>query len=378
MVQQDAICPRLVQDLCMLAASDPADSHTSRNDQERVQENVQAELQAITLVLEHVFDEEDKSAAIGINHHHEKTEELLAQFLTADLPTLLVSNLTRLDFEVKKDVINLFSAIMRLASLPWADRLVRDFAKGDPAFFQLLIEGYSKPEVATHCGIMLRYCARQQHLVEFFFANPDTLLRLVSLAQHDNFDISSDAFSTLHDFLLVHKTKSSAFLEKNFSEFFPLYNHLLMSDDYVTQRQALKLLSETLLDRSFSRVMIAYVGDVFYLQLNMKLLLADSNAIQFEAFQIFKVFAANPRKPPRVQHILHKNKDKLVDLLQKIRSYKEDDKQFSKDMATVLGALQAMQLPLKVAAGKAASGQGCCTNLAPAQRDCGPSLIMGR
>lgn len=185
--------------------------------------------------------------------------------------------------------------------------------------------------------------------------NPDIVTRLISIARHSNFDISSDAFSSLHDLLLTHKIVSSVFLEKNFPEFFPLYNDFLVSSDYVAQRQALKLLSETLLDRIFQRIMLKYIGDEQNLKIHMNFLLVDSKAIQLEAFQVLKIFVANPSKPPRVQHILHKNKEKLVKLLSSLHADRLDDKQFSKDMKTVIGTLHMMEPPPKFIAKRGGS-----------------------
>merc|ERR1712226_125416 len=196
-----------------------------------------------------------------------------------------------------------------------------------------------------HCGMMLRSCARHQQLVEAFLSQSEVAIRLISFTRAESFDVSSDAFSSLHDFLLTHKATSAAFLEANFQEFFKLYNGLLVCGDCVTQRQALKLLSEMLLDRTFMRVMLAYIGDEQFLQIHMNLLRADSKAIQFEAFHVFKIFVANPQKPPRVQQILFKNKDKLVKLLETLRPSRPDDKHFAEDKSTVIGKLQALESP---------------------------------
>jgi len=355
------ICRRLAEDLCQLATQDgdaqpaavaeapptacPHSADHREQLQRTVSEDIQKQLHVVLEILEEVLEQADRACHNGADHQHETADDLLNQFFVGDLPTVLVSHLTELEFEVRKDVISIFSVIVRLGSQPWADQKIREYARRQPKLFELLIKGYAKAEVATQCGIMLRSCARQQHLVEAFLADPGVVLHLMSFARHESFDISSDAFSSLHDFLLTHKMVSSVFLEKNFRQFFPQYNNLLVSDVYVTQRQALKLLSEILLDRTFMRVMLAYIGDENFLQIHMNLLRADSKAIQFEAFHVFKIFVANPQKPPRVQQILHKNKDKLVKLLGALCPNRLDDKQFDKDKTTVIGKLRVLEPP---------------------------------
>mmetsp|Transcript_1045 Transcript_1045/g.2341 ORF Transcript_1045/g.2341 Transcript_1045/m.2341 type:complete len:438 (-) Transcript_1045:236-1549(-) len=314
-----------------------------------VSEDVRKQLR---LVLE-AFEEPSEPAAQraaackGVGDHlTDSAGQLLAQFLAADLPCRLVASLADLTFEVRKDVISVFSAIVRMGDRLAAEQQVHDYVSNHPRFYRLLVEGYGRPEIAIHCGMMLRSCARHRRLVAAFLDQPGVVTRLISFTSHGgdrSFDVSSDAFSSLHDFLLMHKDVSVVFLETKFHEFFGLYNGLVQSDDYVTQRQALKLLGEILLSRPFMKVMMLYIGEDQFLQIHMKLLRADSKAIQFEAFHIFKIFVANPQKPPRVQQILYKNKDKLVRLLETFAT-RQDDRQFLEDRNTVIGKLYALEL----------------------------------
>lgn len=65
------------------------------------------------------------------------------------------------------------------------------------------------------------------------------------------------------------------------------------------------------MDRANFNIMTKYISDQQNLKLMMTLLRDKSRNIQFEAFHVFKVFVANPNKPPGILHILSKNKDKL-------------------------------------------------------------------
>lgn len=355
------VCRRLAEDLNRLGPGigvtvggaaeprDPGGGDTAKDRLRRsISEDVQKQLQALLEVLEDAADRGERGASLGGDHTAEIASEFLAQFLLADLPSRLIGSLGELEFEVRKDVISVFSAIVRMGAHLGADQQIQEYARRHPRFYELLVEGYDKPEIATHCGVMLRSCARHRHLVEVFLGQPQVVIRLLHFTRHESFDISSDAFSSLHDFLLTHKAISAMFLEANFHDFFAQYNGLLQSDDYVTQRQALKLLSEMLLDRTFMRVMLAYIGDDQFLQIHMNLLRADSKAIQLEAFHVFKIFVANPQKPPRVQYILYKNKEKLVKLLEKLRPNRPGDRQFAEDRTTVIGKLQVLEPPPKM------------------------------
>jgi hypothetical protein len=90
-----------------------------------------------------------------------------------------------------------------------------------------------------------------------------------------------------------------------------------------------------------------------------------------EAFHVFKIFVANPQKPPRVQQILYKNKDRLIKLLETLKANRSDE-QFDEDKNTVIGKLQALEVPSRLESipkNSASSGESM---------DCTPSGSIGR
>lgn len=74
-------------------------------------------------------------------------------------------------------------------------------------------------------------------------------------------------------------------------QFFNMYNTLIVSNNYVTKRQSLKLLGEILLDRANYSIMTRYIASEANLKLMMNFLRDRSRNIQFEAFHVFKVSA---------------------------------------------------------------------------------------
>lgn len=125
-------------------------------------------------------------------------------------------------------------------------------------------------------------------------------------------------------------------------KFFSSYTTLILSENYVTKRQSLKLLGEILLDRANFNVMTRYIANEANLKMMMNLLRDRSKNIQFEAFHVFKVllqpcltsrsnfppyqvFVANPKKPPQIETILRRNKDKLLVFLKGFHNDKEGE-----------------------------------------------------
>ena len=121
-----------------------------------------------------------------------------------------------------------------------------------------------------------------------------------------------------------------------------MYTNLILSANYVTKRQSLKLLGEILLDRANYNIMTRYISQEANLKMMMNFLRDKSRNIQFEAFHVFKVsyvspyqvvasqkliswqvFVANPAKPPQIASILRRNKDKLLVFLKEFHNDKD-------------------------------------------------------
>ncbi len=89
--------------------------------------------------------------------------------------------------------------------------------------------------------------------------------------------------------LTRHKPMVAQYLSTSYDRFFSSYQTLILSPNYVTKRQSLKLLGEILLDRANFNVMTRYIASKENLQVVMNTLRDKSKNIQFEAFHVFKV-----------------------------------------------------------------------------------------
>lgn len=261
--------------------------------------------------------------------------KLLRSLLATDLPAQMLTVLPALEFEAQKDIMRLFHQFLQAGSVA-----VTNYVCSHREVLQILLDGCGNSEVALHCHMFIRSCARFPDLVVCML-DAGYATRLLELAQHQIFDIASDAFSSLRELLLAHRQLAAAYLEENFKTFFAPYNKLLESADYVTKRQALRLLGEILLERHHKRVRCLYVGEGQFLQVQMNLLRDNSRAIQMDAFHVFKLFAACPNKSPRVHQILLKNRERLVRLLELL--VKDDDEEFLQDQSSVIEALWMLE-----------------------------------
>lgn len=135
---------------------------------------------------------------------------------------------------------------------------------------------------------MLREAIKHEKLAQRVMEDPH-FWNFFEYVQGGSFDISSDAFTTFKDLLTRHKGLVADFLSAKYGPFFSRYNTLLTSQNYVAQRQSVKLLGEILLDRSNYNIMTAYVDSPEHLKLTMNLLRDRSRNVQYEAFHVFKV-----------------------------------------------------------------------------------------
>ncbi|EJD07818.1 mo25 protein [Fomitiporia mediterranea MF3/22] len=266
----------------------------------------------------------------------ELVAQLAQEAYSTDLLYHLVTHLSRLEFEARKDVVAIFTHLLRRqigARWPTVEYLC---AKPDVLF--AVHAGYDDEEVALNTGMILRDMLKHEALAKILLYSEQFYL-FPHYIEKTTFGISCDAFANLKETLTKHKPMVAEYLEKNYDRFFSTFDVLLLSTNYVTKRQSLKLLGEILLDRANFNVMTRYIANDKNLKMMMIMLRDKSRNIQFEAFHVFKVFVANPKKPPQIEAILRRNKQKLLEFLQDFHNDKEDE-QFTDEKQFLIVQIQ--------------------------------------
>ncbi|KAI8843258.1 Mo25-like protein [Chytriomyces cf. hyalinus JEL632] len=267
----------------------------------------------------------------------ELVAQLSHEIYNSDVMPLLVANISKLEFEAKKDVSQIFNNLLRRqigTRFPTAE-----YIAARPDVMRILLSGYENQDIALNCGMILRECIRHEVLAQQLLESPN-FWKFFSYVELSTFDVASDAFATFKDLLTKHKSIVAPFLSSKYDEFFAKYTDLLNSTNYVTKRQSLKLLGELLLDRTNYAVMLKYISNPDNLKLMMNLLRDKSRNIQFEAFHVFKAFVANPNKARPITDILVKNKEKLVAYLSSFHNDRADDETFADEKAFLIKAIQ--------------------------------------
>ncbi|KAF8996052.1 mo25 protein [Cyathus striatus] len=272
----------------------------------------------------------------------EPVPELVAQLAqetyNTDLLHLLLIHIYRFEFEARKDVVQIFNNLLRRqigSRWPTVEYLVK---KPDVIFAALA--GYENEEVALNTGMILKEMLRHEQLCKILLYS-DQFYKFPHYIETTTFGISCDAFANLKETLTRHKPMVAEYLDKNYDRFFNSFTTLILSNNYVTKRQSLKLLGEILLDRANFNVMTRYIANEANLKMMMNLLRDKSKNIQFEAFHVFKVFVANPKKPPQIEAILRRNQEKLLVFLKGFHNDKEDE-QFTDEKQFLIVQIQQL------------------------------------
>lgn len=277
-----------------------------------IQSKVSEEISKILLSIKHVFYGDGENEP-----NQDQITQLANDIYAADIIPLIITHISKLEFEAKKDWVLLFGFLLRRqvgARYPTVEYIGRN-----PEILQTLVLSYENPEITLNCGAMLRDCIKYQPLASIVLHSP-LFYNFFSYVELPNFDVASDAFATFKDLLTIHKEDVANFISNNYDKFFDKYTNFLHSDNFVTKRQSLKLLGELLLDKSNFSIMTKYISHLSNLKLMMNLLRDKSKSIQFEAFHVFKVFVANPNKPNDIRDVLLKNKEKLLKFLSKFHN----------------------------------------------------------
>lgn len=141
-------------------------------------------------------------------------EELARACQSHEVMPLMMEHLKQVDFEARKDTAAVFCNFMRHDVAGWASAYMPQHV----ALLYQMVDGYSSPDLALHCGTMLRECVKLPPLHESLLYGPDggisrPLRDLLESHVHDpNFEVAACAFETLTQVLTQNKPSVFAWL----------------------------------------------------------------------------------------------------------------------------------------------------------------------
>ncbi|KAM0029257.1 putative armadillo-like helical protein [Helianthus debilis subsp. tardiflorus] len=268
--------------------------------------------------------------------HEDACAKLTQEFFKEDILRLLITHLPHLDPGSRQDITHVLANLQR--QRVHGHYVAAEYFEQNTDILDLLIPGYDDPETAISFGAILRDCIRHQVVAKYILES-DHMKTFFSYQHDPNFDISSDAAAIFKELLTRHKSTVAEYLNNNYDWFFVEYNKLLESSNYITRRNAIKLLGAMLLDRSNTTVMARYVSSLENMRILMNLLRDSNKCIQLEAFHVFKLFPANQNKPQDIVNVLVANRSKLLRFFSEF-TFDKVDEQFEADKAQVMNEIE--------------------------------------
>lgn len=223
---------------------------------------------------------------------------------------LLLQNLRLLDFDARRDVASFFTFMLKRP--PTVDYLLNNKSE----VFTILMNSAGNVEIHHTICQILRECSHNEKLVAYMMSLQNFWL-FIQYVDHSEFEVATDNFSTFQEYLRNFPELTMKFILQNMDYFTKCINGLISSKNYVARRQSLRLLFQIIKQPRNYPYLLEYTSNVESLKLIMHLLRDKSKNIHYEAFQIFKCFVVNPEKPKGVVSILVRNRQKLIEMLEK-------------------------------------------------------------
>ncbi|CAL8139087.1 unnamed protein product [Prunus armeniaca] len=272
--------------------------------------------------------------------------QLTQEFFRGDTFRLLIVCLSKLNLGARKNATHVIANLLR--QRVQSQLIALEYLEKNIDLMDILIKGYEDSgDVALSYGAISRECIRHQNVARYVLES-DHMKKFFDYIQTPNFNIASDAAATFKELMTRHKSTVAQFLSKNYEWFFQEYNsQLLESSNYITKRQAIKLLGDVLLDRSNSAVMVRYVCSLDNMRILMNLLRDPKKTIKLETFHVFKLFVANQNKPPEIVNVLITNRTKLLRFFDDFTIEKEDE-QFEAAKVDVINEISVLEPKPKI------------------------------
>lgn len=275
----------------------------------------------------------------------EECEELAKEIIENHVVIQVLLAFPKLSFEERKSFTLVFCTLLNRDHYKFSSSYMTSLEGCD--ILQCIITCCGEQSLSINAGTMLRECIKIRSIHQLLLSRPSLIEPLFTQYAFDpNFDVCSDVFQSIRDLLRKNKQIVSSALRPSK----PLYNQLfswiyalLESENYVITRIVLHLLGEFLIDKSNFEIMLHFIKSEENLKIFMILLCSQYPSIQFDAFNVFKIFVANPDKSAEVRRILVSNRQALVEFIGSLLPEKEEnDDVFAEEKKLVVNVLHKM------------------------------------
>mmetsp|Transcript_5481 Transcript_5481/g.13355 ORF Transcript_5481/g.13355 Transcript_5481/m.13355 type:complete len:380 (+) Transcript_5481:221-1360(+) len=287
-----------------------------------------------------------------------KITKLIREFRQSNLVTRLVMNIHELGFEVPKSLSKILCFWLH-------DKSTYNDAIGyftvNPQLIPHLIRHFEKEEVSLPSANIVKEALIHPQLLKPALEEKGGALvfKVLDYVALKDVAFASEAYGMLDaiincrlskdqnisaDMQKEHLKLVAKWLEKNKTAFWKkVHTFMEPNGAHLMMEQMLKLVYQILKTHRNYYVMIDYINDPNNLTRIMKLLRVPNKKIQVMAFNVFKIFVANPKKEPAIVEILLPNREKIQNFLKSIGDDDELDGKFEDDLEVLKEQLKELK-----------------------------------
>ena len=283
------------------------------------------ELQEILTKIVNAFNDKD--------YNRDDLPKILNQKLYRDQTIeLLIKLMPILDQQMN----NLISTFLQISEKEFPDSsfTLPKYLLSHSSALSTLFSYIDDPKLFSVANIILRECIKEESFLTYLYEKKyvSSFLRFLN---GENFELLTSAFKT-YEVLLMSKPEVSAhYISEDYDIYALEMKALLASHNYITRMIILPLLSNFLTQEPCRSLLMNFVNDPENLCLIIVLLGSKSKKIKLSAYYLFKLFVINPRRSPAIKSILHNNKEKLTNIIKKLR-FPDDDEDLNDERDVVI------------------------------------------
>ncbi|GAB5366539.1 hypothetical protein AAMO2058_001152100 [Amorphochlora amoebiformis] len=287
-----------------------------------------------------------------------KIVKLSRELKGSDTVERLVMDIGKLDFEIPKTLARILSFWLH------DRRTCNDAISYFSTRFKLidhLLDNFEHPEVTLPCAEVIKEALAHPQLLKIPLEDEKNTLVLKVLGYIGLKDVAYalEAFRMLDviincklakdqnlsdDMRKEHLKLVSKWLESNYDAFWKaVHSFLEPPGSHLLMEQMLKHVYQILKTDWNYYIMMKYINDPKNLTRVMRLLRVQNKKIQVMAFNVFKIFVANPQKSDKIIEILKPNQGQIMQFFKVLAADDELDGKFEDDLEVLYEQLKKLE-----------------------------------
>mmetsp|Transcript_33447 Transcript_33447/g.53912 ORF Transcript_33447/g.53912 Transcript_33447/m.53912 type:complete len:432 (-) Transcript_33447:44-1339(-) len=292
-----------------------------------------------------------------------KITKLLNEVKVSSLVTRLVMNIHDLGFEIPKTISKILCYWLHDEERA---NMAIDYFKVNTQLIPHLISHFEREEVYLPCSEVVKEALIHPELLKPFLPeksdSDNIIFKVLNYVAMKDLAFSAEAYGMLDAIIncklskehtiskdkeTEHKKIVAKWLNSNYDGFWKkVHTFMEPNGSHLMIEQMLKLVYHILKNHRNYYVMIKYINDASNLTRIMRLLRVRNKKIQVMAFNVFKIFVANPQKDQSIIDILLPNREKIAKFFKTLGEDEELDGQFEDDLEVLneqLGVLDKLK-----------------------------------